>query len=118
MAGILIGNAAARSKTTRQFSQTKSREKHADIHDPFSKSLRAGLIPGSAQHKMIFMHGRAAAGGVGQDGINVSRKCIQIPPGKSLRSAKIARMPGQSAATPLRVGQFRRAPRSGGRYLR
>ena len=101
MAGVLIGDphgagplgSSRRPRRARKTLTSSTRLRKASAR---ASSGRA------AQHQMVFVHRRAAAGGVGDDGVHVIGEGVEIAPRKSLRRAEIAGVPRQPAAAALR----------------
>ncbi len=104
MTGIVISYAQLPPRSRRRLAQTQAHEKHADVHHALAQHGCPSLLPFAAQHQRVFVHRRAAARRVRDDGVYVSRKCIQVPARKGLGRFEIACVPGQSAATSLAGG--------------
>ena len=59
---------------------------------------------------MVFVHRRAAARGIGEDGVHIRGKGVEIPPRECLRRAQVAGVPGKSAAAALPAGTITSTP--------
>src|SRR5436190_21505055 len=101
MARVMISDAARFLEPVGRFAQAQFLQKDTDIGNSRGKYFGAFFVASPAQDQGIFMHGRAATGGVGQDGIEISRKRLEVAASKSFRGGQIPSVPGQAAAATL-----------------
>ncbi len=101
VAGIVIGDLAWKPSAGRRLAQAEPLEKHAHIEHALAERFRARLVRRAREHEVILVHGGAAAGGIGEDGLHIERESVEVAPGKGLRGPQISGVPGQPAAAAL-----------------
>ena len=74
VAGVVVGDALRAAVAGGLSRAGRAREEDGHVHHPLAEGVRAGLVRRAAQDEVVFVHGGAAAGGVGDDGVHVCRE--------------------------------------------
>ena len=98
VAGVVVGDLAGGRERRGASRRPERRQEHADVEHAGGEALGRRLLGPAAEEQPVLAHPRAAAGRVGDDGVDVGGEGLEVAAGQRRRACSAA--PACSASAP------------------